>query len=103
MGIVATSQGFHERDVCVNDVIDSKFVDKQIIAAMVYMKDINNIGLITILRYSEFLIRKTIKFLMIRRIDYICHYNFIIKYLFAKRKTIKQHRLLSKTKQSYLV
>ena len=70
---------------------------------MVYMKDINNVGLIALLRYSEFLIRKIIKYLMIKRIDYIRHYDFIIKDIFTKRKTIKQHRLLSKTKQSYLV
>ena len=103
IGVVATVQGFHERDICVNDVIDSKFVDKQIIAGMVYLKDINNVGLIALLRYSEFLIRKIIKYLMIKRMDYIRHYDSIIKHLFAKRQTIKQHRLISKTKQSYLV
>lgn len=102
IGVVATSQGFHERTLSVDSSVDIKFIERQIIVGKVYLKNINFAYTIAIFAYMQLLVRKILKYMFIN-IENVLKFKVIIRALFIERERIRTHRLESYKQQAYLI
>ena len=102
VGILANVEAYHERIISDNSFVDERFVEKQIIAGKVHLKNVNHSYIIALLIYISILIRKIIKCMLFGRINDVYNYKTVVHELVIMRKEINYHREQSIKKQSYL-
>lgn len=102
VGILANVEAYHERIISDKSFVDERFVEKQIIAGKVHLKNVNHSYIIALLIYISILIRKIIKCMIFGRINDVYNYKTVVHELVIMRKEINYHREQSIKKQSYL-
>lgn len=102
VGILANVEAYHERIISDKSFVDERFVEKQIIAGKVHLKNVNHSYMIALLIYISILIRKIIKCMIFGRIHDVYNYKTVVHELVIMRKEINYHREQSIKKQSYL-
>lgn len=102
VGILTNVEAYHERVLNDKGLTNKKFVEKQIIAGKVYLKNVNHTYTIALLIYMNFLVRKIIKCILIERTMDVDIYKMVVRELFTIKNVIYQHRKQSVKKQSYL-